>query len=305
MEPTLTAALFELELALPDKYLASEAERLIGFAQRFVGIESDLRLLVDRDGLDAWSTRHYGRRMPFLDTLARRYPLLVFHGDVGTGKTVTAEACANELTRRLQTSSMLFKLSTRVRGEGHVGQMSSLINQAFDAISDQAGKHRTAYLIIDEADSLSASRDQQHSHHEDKVAVNTLIQKIDDLRRFGGRIVVFLVTNRYAALDPAIVRRAMRIEHFTRPNDNERRAVLQAELDGLGLNDTTLEQLVQLTGGEPAAGRLGFTFSDLRTRLLPDAVARAYPDQPLSEEHLLTAAATLTPSPGIVENDGS
>ena len=72
-------------------------------------------------------------------------------------------------------------------------------------------------MIIDEADSLAASRNGDQSHHEDKVAVNTLIQRIDDIQRCKGRVLVFLCTNRFAALDPAIVRRAGRIEHFDRP----------------------------------------------------------------------------------------
>ena len=66
-----------------------------------------------------------------------------------------------------------------------MGQMSSLINQAFEIITKEAGKAKSAFLIIDEADSLSAMRDTGQSHHEDKVAVNTIIQKVDDLRRFG------------------------------------------------------------------------------------------------------------------------
>ena len=44
--------------------------------------------------------------------------------------------------------------------------------------------------------------------------MNTLIQKVDDLRRHSGRVLVFLCTNRSSALDPAIVRRAARLEQF-------------------------------------------------------------------------------------------
>ncbi len=79
------------------------------------------------------------------------------------------------------------------------------------------GKTRQAFLIIDEADSLASTRETAQSHHEDKVAVNTIIQKVDDLRRHSGRILVFLCTNRAAALDPAIVRRAARTENSTGP----------------------------------------------------------------------------------------
>ncbi len=102
----------------------------------------------------------------------------------------------------------LFKLSTRVRGNGNIGETSTLINQAFEIIGREAGKARLAFLIIDKADSLAANRSTNQSHHEDKVAVNTLIQKIDDVRRFNGRVLVIFCTNRLEAIDPAILRRA-------------------------------------------------------------------------------------------------
>ncbi|MGH2929301.1 MAG: AAA family ATPase, partial [Solirubrobacteraceae bacterium] len=178
---------------------------------------------------------------------------------------------------------------------GKVGEMSQLINDAFRAIEGEAGKTRTAYLILDEADSLTASRSHGQSHHEDKVAVNTLIQRIDDLRRYGGRILVFLCTNRFEALDPAILRRAFRQERFDRPSGAERLALFEEDLDGLDLDASALDELVKLTG--PTSCQPGFTFSDLRTRLLPDAAARAFPDRPLSATDLLEAAKELKPTP--------
>jgi len=78
-------------------------------------------------------------------------------------------------------------------------------------------------LIIDEADSLAAKRNGGQSHHEDKVAVNTLIQKIDDVRRLEGRSLVILCSNRYESLDPAILRRAAYLKNsidLTMVNDS-------------------------------------------------------------------------------------
>lgn len=291
----MSADLFELERPLPDEQLAALGDRLIGFADRYARLERDLRLLVDLDGLDRWSEQHYRRRLPLLDALADRYPLVVFHGDVGTGKTATAEATAARLAAAQRGESMLFKLSTRVRGAGKVGEMSQLINDAFTTIIAEAGKTRTAYLILDEADSLTASRAQGQSHHEDKVAVNTLIQKVDDLRAYGGRILVFLCTNRYDALDPAILRRAFRQERFDRPTDAERRELFTRDLAGANIEASTIEELVKLTGA--SRSQPPYTFSDLRTRLLPDALARAFPERALTAEDLLTAAKTLDPSP--------
>ena len=288
--------LFELELELPDAHLDKQEERLVGFAERYERLRRDLRLLIDPQGLETWSCRFYGRRLPLVDAAADRYPLVVFHGDVGTGKTATAEAAANALARELGRAAMLFKLSTRVRGSGNVGQMSMLINEAFQVVTKEAGKAKLSFLIIDEADSLAATRATDQSHHEDKVAVNTLIQKIDDVRRFGGRVLVFLCTNRSDALDPAIVRRAGRIECFARPSDREREALLRLDCEGLGLSDDAIRTLVELTGPDGSGRPIGFTFSDLRTRLLPEALARAYPDRKVEARDLLEAARALRPT---------
>lgn len=290
-------ALFELELELPDSRLDERPRRLVGFAERYERLRRDLRLLTDLQGVEAWSCEFYGRRVPLVDSVADRYPLVVFHGDVGTGKTETAEVASNALARELDRPATLFKLSTRVRGSGNVGQMSMLINHAFQVVTKEAGKAKLSFLIIDEADSLAAARDTNQSHHEDKVGVNTLVQKIDDVRRFGGRVLVFLCTNRGGVLDPAIVRRAGRIERFDRPNDSERETLLRMDCEGLELSGEVIRELVQLTGPDGAERRVGFTFSDLRTRLLPEALARAFPDRKVEAQDLIEAARALRPTP--------
>ena len=148
-----------------------------------------------------------------------RYPLVIFAGDVGTGKTVTAEGACDRLAREAKREAMLFKLSTRVRGSGKVGQMSTLLNEAFEVVAKQAGKTRQAFLIIDEADSLASTPGNRQSHHEDKVAVNTIIQKVDDLRRHSGRILVFLCTNREARWTRPLCA-GPHGPRFDRPNDS-------------------------------------------------------------------------------------
>jgi hypothetical protein len=221
------ADLFELELELPNAELTATSKGLVGFESRYQRLYRDLRLLSDPEEVRAWSRKYYQKELAIGAALSNRYPLVIFAGDVGTGKTVTAECACDRLAREARRETMLFKLSTRVRGSGKVGQMSTLLNQAFDTVTKQAGKARHAFLIVDEGDSLAAARDTVQSHHEDKVAVNTIIQKVDDLRRHSGRVLVFLCTNRAGALDPAIVRRAARIEQFDRPTDQEREALLR------------------------------------------------------------------------------
>jgi AAA+ superfamily predicted ATPase len=292
-----TSELFELELPLPNQRLWTESNRLIGFEQRYQRLRRDLRLLADHGAVRAWSERYHGGAHAICDAIADRYPLVIFAGDVGTGKTATAMGVSDRLARESSGDAMLFKLSTRVRGAGKVGEMSALLNEAFEVIVKQAGRARQSFLIIDEADSLAASRETTQSHHEDKVAVNTIIQKVDDLRRHDGRVLALLCTNRPAALDPAVMRRAARVEMFTRPSADERQALLELDLEGLGLANSVFQKLTVLTG--PKNGTPGFTFSDLRTRLLPAALARAFPDRALTPQDLLEAAAELAPSPEV------
>jgi AAA+ superfamily predicted ATPase len=296
--------LFEAEISLPDAALAERATRLIGFDARFDRLGRAMAILLDPKSLSAWATRFHGPDLPILAAMADRYPLVVLHGDVGTGKTAFAEGAADRLCRATRREGMLLKLSTRVRGVGQVGQMSHLINQAFAAVEAEAGRKRAAILLIDEADSLAASREQTHSHHEDKVAVNTLIQKIDDVRRLGGRLLVVMCTNRLQALDPALLRRAALIESFGRPDAVDRAALLSADTEGLGISAHAIEQTVQLTG-EGENGGLAFTFSDLRTRLLPEAILRAYPDRPLADGDLVETARAMPPSPAVMAQEPS
>lgn len=295
-----TADLFEYERQLPDDKIRETSERLVGFKERYERLRDDLRLLVDSEGVRAWSERFYQRELPVIKTLKDRYPLVLFHGDVGTGKTATAEAVTDALTREIGTHARLFKLSTRVRGGTQVGFTSFFINKAFSALMREAGNEKFSFLILDEADSIAATRNTLWSHHEDKVGVNTLIQKIDDLRRYEGRILVILCTNRVQVIDPAVMRRALRIEQFERPNVEDRRRLLLQEFEGLEMNESQLDELVRLTGPNESEKKIGLTYSDIRTRLIPEAISLAYPERKLTIEDLLKVAREIQPTPSMI-----
>lgn len=289
-------SVFDVEIELPERQLTDREKLLLGFDDRYERIHNQLRLLLNQGQLSEWSIAHHKAVLPICNLIADQYPLVIFHGDVGTGKTATAECIANRIVRESKTEdSVLFKLSNRVRGSGKVGEMGTLLTQAWAEVIEAAGKNRRAILIIDEGDSIAASRSQSHSHHEDKVAVNTLIQGIDDLRRFGGRIVVFLCTNRLSVLDAALLRRAAIVEEFSRPDDRERQALLTMDLKGAGFTEHEIKELVVATG--PRKDQPGWTFSDIRTRLYPAVLAQAFPDRALKHKDFLDVANSLRPSP--------
>ncbi len=83
------------------------------------------------------------------------------------------------------------------------------------------------------------------------------------------------------------------------PNDYERRELFEMTLAGVDVAPELIDELVTITGARD--GRPSFTFSDIQTRLIPAAVARAYPDRALTADDLLIAAAELEPTPVIRE----
>lgn len=289
-------AVFDAQVILPDAALDERAKTLLGFEQRYGSIRDHLRLLMDAASLPAWNKRFHAGQLNLAALVQDQYPFVIFHGDVGTGKTATAEAIASRIVRDAKAEdSQLFKLSNRVRGSGMVGEMGTLISEAFRQVVAAVGKTRRAILVIDEGDSLAASRTQAHAHHEDKVGVNTLIQHIDELRKYQGRIMVILCTNRLSILDPALRRRAAIVEEFTRPDETARRQLFSMDLAGLRPNAAQIGRLVEATAERPGAP--GWTYSDIRTRLYPAALARVYPDRALSLDVLLEVAAGMSASP--------
>lgn len=291
-----SAKAFDGETALPDDALAATETTLLGFEGRFSQVRDRIRLLLQADELAAWNKKYHAGKLALADLAAGQYPLVIFHGDVGTGKTVMAECIANRLVAEAGVEdSILFRLSNRVRGSGLVGEMGTLLVETFRRVVESAGKQRRAILVIDEGDSLGASRSQDHSHHEDKVAVNTLIQEIDNLRRYKGRVVVFLCTNRLSVLDPALRRRAAVIEEFRRPTSAERRELFERDLAALDPSKAQIERLVRMTGerdGDPE-----WTYSDIRTRLYPEALAKVFPRSPLTFAVIEEAASSMRASP--------
>ena len=133
-------------------------------------------------------------------------------------------------------------------------------------------------------------------HQEEKAAVNTLIQKIDEVREMNGRAILFMSTNRLHFIDEAILRRAAIILEFKRPTHEEYKELYAQSLEGLNLTDEELSQLAQLSQKDD---ELGYSFSDVRLKVLPEAVAMAYPDRPISFEILKEVIKNIHPSPEI------
>jgi AAA+ superfamily predicted ATPase len=295
---------FEVERKYPDENARAWYERLVGLDRQKNDLLIKLEMLLYPDKVEAWSRRHHGNRVLQLCELERNLvPLILFEGDVGTGKTALAETVGDALARKAGGKGHvhLLKINTQIRGTGLVGEMSDLIAQAFVQAEARAKslKGEPLLLLMDEADALAASRDTQQMHHEDKAGLNTLLQRLNNLRLTRLPLAVIFITNRPDALDPAIRRRAALNLSFPRPNDEVRAEIIKTSLPELSLKPAQVAELVRLTGEQERKNRgVPFTSSDITDRLLTAALREAYThNRALRYEDILNQARTLEPSP--------
>jgi ATPase family associated with various cellular activities (AAA) len=289
--------LFERELTFPNEIASEAYEHLHGLDPVKERLVKEAVLLTRPDALEKWSRKHHGRRtIRAVESFSHGTPLLVFAGDVGTGKTALAQSFGDAVAREIREPVHLLQMSIKTRGTGIVGEMTQLITNAFRAVQERAARTgEVTVLLLDEADALGESRETAQMHHEDRAGVNALIQGVDLLRGSRLPILVIFCTNRLSSLDPAIRRRAADVFEFKRPNEEQRRAFLEAMLSDLDLAKRTMDQLVELTG--PREGRpYGFTYSDLSDRLIRNAVIDAYPDGALDGPRLLRLADAMVPT---------
>jgi AAA+ superfamily predicted ATPase len=294
---------FEAECTFPNDDSQIWYESLKGLDDHKANLLLELEMLLYPERLAEWSRRHHrGVVLKLCERTRNRIPLILFEGDVGTGKTALAETVGDALARRLQSGRVhLLKMNTQVRGTGLVGEMSDLIVQAFTQAEVRAHslKGEPVLLLLDEADALATSRDMKQMHHEDKAGVNTLLQRLNNLRLTQLPIAVFFITNRPEALDPAIRRRAALTLPFERPNERIRAEILRSAVPELKLSDTQLAKLIRLTGETEKKNRgVPFTASDLTDRLLPAALRAAFAaNRPLIADDLVSQSEALSATP--------
>lgn len=165
---------------------------------------------------------------------------LLFHGPPGTGKTMTAEAFADELGKDVSI----------VRPEAveskFVGETEKNIALLFEV-----ARKEELIIVFDECDNFFYTRPTGLLYQDVFVgrAVNMFLRGIEE-----GEGVFILTTNRADMLDPALERRLAAKVHFPTP-DNETRFELWRRMlpQDHGLSDAEISDLAeeyQLTGGQ-------------------------------------------------------
>lgn len=299
---TASDDLFEEDLDLPSPYAQQRYAQLVGLDQVKDRLAKEAELILQPQLLEEWSIRTHGRKLAAVELLSGRPPLMIFAGDVGTGKTTLAETFADAIARRHGIDVRVKRLSLRARGTGAVGEMTRLVGTAFDVVVEQArigGRRRPIILVIDEADALAQSREAAQMHHEDRAGVNALIRGISQIANERLGVLVIMCTNRIGALDPAVRRRAAAEYNFLRPDDLQRRDVLTRVFDGVAFTDRQIGELVALTG--PDGRGYGYTYSDLVDRLLAASCLAAYPDRPITPELIAEQVSLQDPTPPFAE----
>lgn len=280
MQPNHTTAADVLSpvFSFPDDDADARLAQLVGLNSHIDSLCRDLRLIFDPGLVEAWSEKHYGMVLPAVRLVQDAVPLIVFEGDVGTGKTALADTVGQRVAVEGGYGVHLVKMSTQVRGTGYVGQMGTLLADSFKHVAsiwDKRGE--PVIFVIDEADSLLTTRASQQQHHEDKSGVNTILQHLDDLRRNQKQIAVIAITNRAGVIDPAVRRRAANVLSFGRPNESQCRELLERLFGGVFLHQWDMEALVEASFRNTHQGELGLSYSDLTLRfavpVLREAVA--------------------------------
>ena len=290
-------------ISFPNEEAEERLSQLVGLDGHIESLDRDLRLIFDPGLMEAWSETRYGMLLPAVKLVRDAVPLIVFEGDVGTGKTALAEVIGQRIAVENRHSVHLVTMSTQVRGTGYVGEMGTLLAESFKHIGTMWEKHGEPIIfVIDEADSLLTTRASLQHHHEDKSGVNTILQHLDSFRRSSAQIAVIAITNRVGVLDPAVRRRTTAVYSFGRPDESQRRKLLR-HLFRCALSEADFKELLDASRPKvlnDGNGTVPFTYSDLTLRFAVPALREAaWKDRPLDVRALKAALERLLPTPPI------
>lgn len=165
---------------------------------------------------------------------------LLFAGPPGTGKTMCAQAIANQL------SMELYKIQISQVVSKYIGETEKNLQAVF-----AEAKNSNAILFFDECDALFSKRGEVKDSHDRgaNIEVAYLLQQIEE---YDG--VCILATNLINNIDAAFMRRITYVIHFPFPDEEMRLMIYQHTLpEGVKVSEDVnlrfMAQKFQLTGG--------------------------------------------------------
>lgn len=141
---------------------------------------------------------------------------LSFYGPPGTGKTMTAEAIAHKLGKKLLRATYA-DIESKFHGEG-----PKMVKAIF-----RAAERDDAVLFLDESDSLLSKRLTNVSDGSAQAINSMRSQLLISLESFKG--IVIFATNLVVNYDKAFLSRLINVE-FTNPTATERKKIWQNHL---------------------------------------------------------------------------
>lgn len=219
-------------------------------------VNAALRGTVIMDDWNLKSIYHYGRGVS-----------LLMSGPPGTGKTMSANAIAGEL------SLPLYQVNLSNVVDKYIGETEKNLEKAF-AFAEK----NSVVLFFDEADALFGTRSEVHDSI-DRYANNEIAYLLQRIESYDG--IVLMATNKKGNIDPAFMRRIRYVVHFDKPDEEMRRQIWQGCLkDTVPYKDIDVNYL--------ASHYDTYTGSIIKTIFL-NACAMAAGDGELSMKHIIHA----------------
>ena len=161
--------------------------------------------------------------------------VILLHGPPGTGKTSLCKAVAQKLMVRLShryTSGVLIEVNAHSLFSRWFSESGKMVLKLFEGIREMAecDPDMLCAVVIDEVESLSASRSAAASGNEPSDAVrvvNALLTQLDQLKRYANALVL-TTSNVTNAIDTAFTDRADLKIYVGNPSTCGRSAALPA-----------------------------------------------------------------------------
>jgi SpoVK/Ycf46/Vps4 family AAA+-type ATPase len=133
---------------------------------------------------------------------------VLFSGPSGTGKTMSAEVLATDL------SLDLYKIDLSSVVSKYIGETEKNLGRIF-----REAENANCILLFDEADALFGKRSEVKDSHDRyaNIEINYLLQKMEEYEG-----IVILTTNMLKNLDPAFTRRIQYTVEFPIPDERQR-----------------------------------------------------------------------------------
>jgi SpoVK/Ycf46/Vps4 family AAA+-type ATPase len=164
---------------------------------------------------------------------------ILFSGNPGTGKTMTASIISNELHMPMYVI-LMDKIVTK-----YMGETSAKLRQIFDFIEEQP-----AVYLFDEFDAIGGQRNNDNDVGEMRRVLNSFLQFIE---RDHSDSLIIAATNNLELLDQALFRRFDDVIRYNLPSDNEKLQLLKSRFSSdISLDDINdiLPELASLSHAE-------------------------------------------------------